>query len=64
MSQDIGARDIGEFLKSLNGLKEVSSLKVVDISDNHVGVKNESMAPIDTLLMASSSTITALNLSR
>lgn len=63
LCQNIGARDIGEFLESLKGLDEVSRLKVANLSNNRVGSNNESMMPIDTLLAASGSSLTALNLS-
>lgn len=60
--QGVGARDIGAFLESLNGLEDVSRLKVVNLSENRVGLHDESMEPIDKLCMASSNSLTALNL--
>eukprot|EP00752_Nemacystus_decipiens_P017479 g15671.t1 len=62
--KNIAAKDIGAFLQSLDGLDDVSRLKVVNLEGNRVGSKNESMVPIDTLLTASSGSLTALNLCR
>lgn len=62
--QNIAAKDIGAFLESLGGLDDVSRLKIVNLEGNRVGSKNESMVPIDTLLTASSGSLTALNLGR
>lgn len=60
-TKNIGARDIGAFLQSLDGLEEVSRLKLVNLSDNRVGAKGEGTEPVDTLLLASRSSLTALN---
>lgn len=47
----------------MNGsLDDVSSLKVVNLAGNRVGLGDENMAPVDTLLTASRSSLTALNL--
>lgn len=62
-AQNITAADIGDFFKSLgDDLKEVSVLKIVDVSGNRVGARNEDMEPIHKLLTASSNSLTALNL--
>eukprot|EP00904_Undaria_pinnatifida_P003711 jgi/Undpi1/13340/HiC_scaffold_8.g02999.m1 len=59
--KNIGATDIGAFLQSLGGLDEVSRLKVINLSDNNVGLKGEGMGPVDSLLLASRTSLTALN---
>eukprot|EP00903_Cladosiphon_okamuranus_P015361 g14187.t1 len=62
--KNIAAKDIGAFLQSLDGLDDVRRLKIVNLKGNRVGSKNENMKPIDTLLTASSGSLTALNLCR
>lgn len=64
MVQNIAAEDIGAFLQSLDSFDDVSGLRVVNLAENRVGTKNESMEPVDTLLAASSQSLTALNLCR
>lgn len=50
-------------MKSLDGsIDELSRLKVVNLSGNHIGAKHEDTGPIQTLLAASESSLTALNL--
>lgn len=61
--QNISEKDIGDFIDSLDGLRDISQFKVINLAGNHLGRGVDRPAALHTLLTLSASSLQALNLS-